>query len=346
MSAYLNRHRRHHRRPDAAGARGHHGRRSSRSAATSRPLFKAASAVSGSRLIDAFRAGARSAGAKPSGARSSPSTRRRTAAAAAAAKRRRPRRPRTRGRNGRASRERPRETRSRRRRGRAPPPSMPPSRPRRPPPLARKSARVAAPALPLEPADPTLAAPVERRMGGFTLPPLALLDAPKAERKIDERELMEGARLLEEKCREFSVEGTRRADPPGPGRHDVRVQARRRREVQQDHRPRRRSVPGDAGRVGPHRSPARQVHGRHPDAEPDPRADLAARAAGVGGLPALPVEADAGARQDDPRRAVPRRPGDDAAPAHRRLHRHRQVGRPERDARPASSIARRRTMCG
>jgi len=48
------------------------------------------------------------------------------------------------------------------------------------------------------------------------MPPLALLDAPKAERKIDERELMEGARLLEEKCREFAVEGAVAQIHPGP----------------------------------------------------------------------------------------------------------------------------------
>ena len=47
-------------------------------------------------------------------------------------------------------------------------------------------------------------------------PPLALLDAPKTERKIDERELMDGARLLEEKCREFSVEGSVVQIHPGP----------------------------------------------------------------------------------------------------------------------------------
>src|SRR6185503_8534609 len=44
----------------------------------------------------------------------------------------------------------------------------------------------------------------------------ALLDAPKTERKIDERELMDGARLLEEKCREFSVEGSVVQIHPGP----------------------------------------------------------------------------------------------------------------------------------
>jgi S-DNA-T family DNA segregation ATPase FtsK/SpoIIIE len=58
--------------------------------------------------------------------------------------------------------------------------------------------------------------PAERRMGAFTLPPYALLDAAKAEQKIDERVLMDGARLLEEKCREFAVEGTVVQIHPGP----------------------------------------------------------------------------------------------------------------------------------
>src|SRR4029077_17193377 len=55
------------------------------------------------------------------------------------------------------------------------------------------------------------------RIGGFIIPPLSLLQAPKIERKIDERELMEGARLLEEKCREFAVEGAVAQIHPGPG---------------------------------------------------------------------------------------------------------------------------------
>jgi DNA segregation ATPase FtsK/SpoIIIE, S-DNA-T family len=57
---------------------------------------------------------------------------------------------------------------------------------------------------------------VERRFGAYTLPPVSLLDAPKAERKIDERELMDSARLLEEKCREFNVEGSVVQIHPGP----------------------------------------------------------------------------------------------------------------------------------
>ncbi|MGE5358346.1 MAG: DNA translocase FtsK [Bacteroidales bacterium] len=54
------------------------------------------------------------------------------------------------------------------------------------------------------------------RNGTFTLPPVALLDAPKAGHKIDERELMDMARQLEEKCREFAVEGSVVQIHPGP----------------------------------------------------------------------------------------------------------------------------------
>jgi S-DNA-T family DNA segregation ATPase FtsK/SpoIIIE len=59
-------------------------------------------------------------------------------------------------------------------------------------------------------------APAERRKGSYSLPPLALLDASKVEQKIDERELMDAARLLEEKCREFAVEGSVVQIHPGP----------------------------------------------------------------------------------------------------------------------------------
>jgi S-DNA-T family DNA segregation ATPase FtsK/SpoIIIE len=72
------------------------------------------------------------------------------------------------------------------------------------------------PPLPLIDPEPTTKAPAERRKGDYTLPPMALLDAAKTERKIDERELMESARLLEEKCREFSVEGAVVQIHPGP----------------------------------------------------------------------------------------------------------------------------------
>jgi S-DNA-T family DNA segregation ATPase FtsK/SpoIIIE len=86
------------------------------------------------------------------------------------------------------------------------------SRPTPPPSIKRAPSPVNTP-LPLSDAEK---APVERKKGAYTLPPLALLDAPKPQQKIDERELMEGARLLEEKCREFSVEGTVVQIHPGP----------------------------------------------------------------------------------------------------------------------------------
>ena len=88
------------------------------------------------------------------------------------------------------------------------------SKPTPPPPIRRPpQPAAAAPTLPLPEPEKS---PIERKKGTFTLPPLALLDAAKGERKIDERQLMEGARLLEEKCREFSVEGAVVQIHPGP----------------------------------------------------------------------------------------------------------------------------------
>jgi len=84
--------------------------------------------------------------------------------------------------------------------------------PRQTPVVASKKPE--SPPLPLS--DPELKSPAQKRHGAFTLPPMTLLDAPKAERKIDERELMDSARLLEEKCREFAVEGQVAQIHPGP----------------------------------------------------------------------------------------------------------------------------------
>jgi DNA segregation ATPase FtsK/SpoIIIE, S-DNA-T family len=84
----------------------------------------------------------------------------------------------------------------------------------RPPAIRRAAPAPVAQALPLADADSKT--PAERRQGGYVTPPLTLLDAPKDPHKIDERELMEAARLLEEKCREFSVEGTVVQIHPGP----------------------------------------------------------------------------------------------------------------------------------
>jgi S-DNA-T family DNA segregation ATPase FtsK/SpoIIIE len=83
--------------------------------------------------------------------------------------------------------------------------------PATPPVVATKRASPIAPLLPLAEPQKT-----PRRQGAFTLPPLSLLDPAKAEQKIDERELMESARQLAEKCREFAVEGQVAQIHPGP----------------------------------------------------------------------------------------------------------------------------------
>jgi len=89
-----------------------------------------------------------------------------------------------------------------------------PKRPAKAPAIRRTAEVPSAPTLPLTDAEPK--SPVERRKGGYLLPPVTLLDQAKDQRKIDERELMEGARLLEEKCREFAVEGAVVQIHPGP----------------------------------------------------------------------------------------------------------------------------------
>ena len=80
-------------------------------------------------------------------------------------------------------------------------------------PVVRKPV-AATPSLLPDPEPPK--APAQRKNGAFTLPPHSLLDAPKAEQKIDERELMALAGQLQEKCREFAVEGQVAQIHPGP----------------------------------------------------------------------------------------------------------------------------------
>jgi DNA segregation ATPase FtsK/SpoIIIE, S-DNA-T family len=82
-----------------------------------------------------------------------------------------------------------------------------------PPAIKRPAPTPSEPTLPLAELDKS---PAEKKRGAYSQPPLALLDAPKGERKVDERELMDGARMLEEKCREFSVEGAVVQIHPGP----------------------------------------------------------------------------------------------------------------------------------
>jgi S-DNA-T family DNA segregation ATPase FtsK/SpoIIIE len=101
-----------------------------------------------------------------------------------------------------------------------PPPVKPAARPEAKPapeavarpPVVRKPS--ATPSMLPDPEPPK--APAQRKNGAFTLPPHSLLDAAKAESKIDERELMALAGQLQEKCREFAVEGQVAQIHPGP----------------------------------------------------------------------------------------------------------------------------------
>ena len=95
-----------------------------------------------------------------------------------------------------------------------PEPTPKPRRPATPPAIRPEGPSWPTPTLPLS--DPVSKSPAERRKDEVSLPPTALLDAPRSERKIDERELMDGARLLTDKCREFSVDGDVVQIHPGP----------------------------------------------------------------------------------------------------------------------------------
>ena len=83
-----------------------------------------------------------------------------------------------------------------------------------PPAIKRPAAAAIEPTLPLS--DPEKSPAEKKRNGAYAQPPLALLDPPRGEQKVDERELMDGAKQLEEKCREFSVEGNVVQIHPGP----------------------------------------------------------------------------------------------------------------------------------
>ena len=69
------------------------------------------------------------------------------------------------------------------------------------------------PDVPERPAASAAPAPPD---ASFTHPPAALFDAPPDAQRVDERQLNESAKLLEEKCREFSVDGSVVQIHPGP----------------------------------------------------------------------------------------------------------------------------------
>ena len=157
---------------------------------------------------------------------------------------------------------------------------------------------------------------------------------------------MDGARLLEEKCREFSVEGTVVQIHPGPVvttyefKPDAGVKYNRITGLADD-----LCLAMQAESVLIDRIPGKSTVGiQIPNAHREPIG--LARAARRRSLHARDVPPGDGARQDDSRRAVRRRHGDDAAPADRRLDRRRQVRQRERDDQqhPVPLDARRRAV--
>ena len=78
-------------------------------------------------------------------------------------------------------------------------------------PATQESAKPKVPSLPFSSELTKLTRP-----GSYTSPPISLFDAPKAMQKVDERKLRTAARLLEEKCQEFAVDGTVDQIHPGP----------------------------------------------------------------------------------------------------------------------------------
>ena len=69
---------------------------------------------------------------------------------------------------------------------------------------------------PEEEQPPVAPAAVRTPAATFTHPPPALFDAPPEAQRVDERQLNDSAKLLEDKCREFAVEGSVVQIHPGP----------------------------------------------------------------------------------------------------------------------------------
>ncbi len=135
--------------------------------------------------------------------------------------------------------------------------------------------------------------------------------------------------------------GLRRARPDHQrasrtGRHALRTGARARHQVVARHRPLRRHRPLDERAVGARRGGVRPQRHRHRAAERQAREGLLPRNAGVRRIHRDAGEAAALPRQDHRRRAGDRRSRAHAAPADRRHHRLRQVGRNQHhDSQPA-----------
>ena len=173
----------------------------------------------------------------------------------------------------------------------------------------RSNAAIAAPDITPHPAGVASVAAVRAGVpdaggappGRVHAPPLSLLDRPREQHKFDERELMDSARLLEEKCREFSVEGSVVQIHPGPVvttfefKPDAGVKYSRVTGLADD-----LCLAMQAESVLIERLPGKSTVGIQ---IPNRNAgtDLVAPDARVRALPAVELQADARAGSDDPR---------------------------------------------
>ena len=180
-------------------------------------------------------------------------------------------------------------------------------------------------------------------MSGYTLPPPSLLDPPKAERKIDERELMDARATARGEVPRIFCRRLGRADSPGPVvttfefKPDAGVKYSRVTGLADD-----LCLAMQAESVLIERIPGKSTVGiqiPNPNREAISLRELLESETYQRSASKLTLALG----KDDSRRAVHGRSRGDAAPAHRRVDRHRQVGRLERDAHqhPLSRDARR-----
>ncbi len=182
-----------------------------------------------------------------------------------------------------------------------------------------KPPKVVTPPLPLPDPEPIVKAPAERRKGDYTTAAGgAARRGASTERKIDERELMDAARLLEEKCREFSVEGSVVQIHPGPVvttyefKPDAGVKYSKITGLADDLCLAMKADSVLIDRIAGKSTVGIQIP-NHTREQISLRELLESDA-----YKRSTLEADHRARQDDSRRAVHGRPRDDAAPADRR----------------------------
>ena len=159
----------------------------------------------------------------------------------------------------------------------------------------KKEIRRAEPVVMHPPAPPRpdkLLFPEMEQKGDYKFPPFTLLDAGAPSEQIDKNELYEKKTSIEEKLREFKVEGEVKEYHPGPGHHHLRVLSQPGDQGQPGGQPVRRPVPGPRGRIGPDPADPGQVVARRRDPEQQAGDHQAPGHHPVGEVPQVALQAD------------------------------------------------------